>query len=309
MGDVLLGNIGKVFMFSIPTLVTYFVICYSPYMASKLIGTAVTDFLTNLFYGIFFLQLTGTKFNGWFITFICIAFVIVLIIKFHTAHIFLLQLIDKPAKKDFHNSIRKSIGIPPKVKFVEYRTPSCPSSSNCSEQASREMSPVDFDYDSWADLTPFPEPKYCDSLRVTTAANCIFTDRAKAEIKKQLKELQKKARPHHVVTTSIASSNSADYFEANTSGKTSDVLTILRSRPALAFYYFAVIAGYRLGFEHFYYAAVRDMKVQLYKIVGVKGDNLRAKNGEPDVTAQNNFSMYLHAADRKGTICKKGSFI
>lgn len=311
MVNELLGYIGKVFIFSIPTLVTYFVICYSPYMAAKLIGTTVTDFLTNLFYGVFFLHITGTTFGGWFKAFIIIAFFVVLLIKFHTAHIFLLQLSDKPVKKDFHDSIRKSIGTPPKVKFVEYKTPSCPpspeTSVNNSQQSSRALSPINFEYDSWADLTPFPEPRYCDSLRVTTAANCIFTDRAKKEINAKLQELQKKARPHHIVTTSIASLNSADYFEANTSGRSNNMLSILRSKPALAFYYFAVVAGYRLGFEYFYYATVRDMKVQTYKIIGVKGDNLRAKNGEADVTAQKNFSMYLHAADRKGTICNNRS--
>jgi hypothetical protein len=309
MAKELVAAIGKVFVFAIPTLVTYFVICYSPYMAAKLIGTTVTDFLTNLFYGIFFLQLTGTNFGTWFKLFIYVAFIVVLLIKFHTSHIFLLQLFEKPAKKDFHDEIRSKIGMPPQVKFVEYRTPSCPpspaASANQSQQQSRALSPIEFKYDSWVDLTPFPEPKYSDSLRVTTAPNCIFTDRAKEEVNSKLKELQKKARPHHVVTTSIASANSASYFEANTTGRKSNTLNILRSKPALAFYYFAVLAGYRLGFEYFYYATVRDMKVQLYKIIGVEGDNLRAKNGEDDTTAQNNFSMYLNAADKRGTICKK----
>ena len=35
----------------------------------------------------------------------------------------------------------------------------------------------------------------------------------------------------------------------------------------------------------------------------MKKDNLRNKNGEVDKVAQNNFSMYLKAADQKGTFC------
>ena len=110
-------------------------------------------------------------------------------------------------------------------------------------------------------------------------------------------------KPHHYITTSIQSNNNSDYFESNTSGKSTKTLQLLKSKPALVFYYILVFFGYRLGFEYFYYSVVRDCKIQLYKCIGVKGDNLRARRGQVDRTAQDNFSMYMKAADSQGVIC------
>ena len=297
----ILTDICRIFIFAIPTFVIYFMICYSPYMSAKLIGTAFTDVLTNLLHGLS-LSLLRHSYDKYFMVFILIFYIIILFIKFHTAHVFLLQLVDSPPKRNFKQAMQENIGNPPTIRFVEYKTPSCPPSSSNSQQNSRMMSPVNFEYDTWQDLTPYPELKYAECLKVTTATNCVFTDNAQKEIEKRRRELQKNVKPHHYITTSIQSNNSTDYFESNTSGKQSKTLKILTSKPALGLYYVLVVFGYRLGFEYFYYSAVRDYKVQMYKCIGVKGDNLRAKSKQIDKTAQNNFSMYLKAADSQGII-------
>ena len=276
-------------------------ICYSPYLAAKLVGTAFTDVLTNLLHGLL-MSLFRHSYDRYFTIFLIIVYIIVLFIKFHTAHVFFIQLLDSPPKRRFSQAMRENIGNPPTIRFVDYRSPSADNSAQPSREQSRAMSPVTFEYDSWQDLTPYPELKYSECLKVTTATNCVFTENAQKEIERRRQELQKNAKPHHYITTSIQPTSSFDYFESNTSGKTSSTLKLLASRPALVLYYILTILGYRLGFEYFYYSAVREFKVQLFKCVGVKGDNLRAKRNEIDRTAQNNFSMYLKAADSNGII-------
>ena len=118
----------------------------------------------------------------------------------------------------------------------------------------------------------------------------------------ELNELRKRLKPHRGITTSISCNECTDYFVANTSGKKSGLLDIWRSFPLLCTYFVCVIFGYRIWYEFVFYKISQETKVRLYKCIGVSGDNLRAKRGECDKDAQDNFSMYLKATDKKGTI-------
>ena len=295
--DSILTIIGRIMVFAMPTIITYCGICYSPNLSGKLVGTAVQDFITNIIVGLLF-SIRQLEYDNLFIAFIILLLLIMQFIKVHTSHVFLLQLAEKPVQKDFQDSIRKSLGAPPVVKFVSYKTLSAPQS----QQNSREMSPVEYQYGTWQDLTPLPEIKYSESLRVTTATNCCFTEKAKKEIAEKQKELLKKAGPHRGIITSIACNDCTDYFVSNTSGKKTDLLKMLSSKPSIVIYCISSLLGYRLWFEYLYYRASKEVKVHLYKCVGVSSDNLRAKRGEIDREAQNNFSMYIHATDKEGTI-------
>ena len=300
----LLAHIGRIIIFSMPTVVTYFSICHSPTLSAKLVGTAVQDFITNIIIGIMW-SFRVLNYDPWFKVVVLFIFLIILFIKIHTSHVFLLQLAETPVKKDFQDSIKKSLGAPPVVKFVEYKTASAINSPYNSQSNSRQMSPVVFEYDTWQDLTALPEVKYSEHLKVTTATNCYFTDNAKKEIAKQQEELRKKLKPHRNIATEVSCPGCTDYFVSNTSKGSEKILRLLASRPALLIYNLMILIGYRLWFEFLYFKSAKEVKVQLYKCIGVKGDNLRVKRGENDKVAQENFQLYLNAADKQGTIAHK----
>lgn len=263
-------------------------------MTAKLVGTAVSDFLTNILYGII-ISMRRNSYEVWFQIVIFILLLILLFIKFHCARVFILQLTETPVTRNFHEAICNSLGNPPVVKIL--RRP------NNNLQQSREISPIYFDYDTWQDLTPFPEVKYSECLKVTTATNCCFTERAQQEMAKQINDVQKR-NPDYTVEISTSSPNSSSYFVANTSGKKTNKLNWMRSTFSLIIYYIGVAIGYRLWFEYLYFSTVQEVKVSMSKCIGVGGDNLRARKNEIDRTAQNNFSLYLRAADKYNIIPK-----
>ena len=268
-------------------------------MSAKLVGTFVTDVLTNLMHGIF-LSLFWHSYDRYFMFFISILYIFISFLKFQTARVFLLQIKDSPPKRNFKQALAENIGNPPTIRFIDYKSPSAPSSSPASRESSRAMSPVLFEYDCWQDYTPIPELKNAECLKVTTTTNCLFTENARNEIEQKRMQLQKNAKPHHYITTSIQSNNSNDYFQCKLSGKNYKILRFLRSIHGRALYCLLALFGYRLSFEYFYYSGVKDYKVQINKYIGVKGDNLRARRGEQDTAAQEQFTMYLKAADPKG---------
>ena len=164
------------------------------------------------------------------------------------------------------------------------------------------MSPVVLKYYTWLDLIPLPEIKYSENLRVTTATNVCFTESAKQKIFQEQEEIRKRLKPHRNITTTVTCPDCTDYFVANTSHGSQTLLRLLTSKPALYTYYAMVLAGYRLWFEFLYFKVAKEVKVNMYKCIGVEGDNLRAKRGEVDRLAQENFDVYIHAVDKEGTI-------
>lgn len=296
MPGSLLKHIGQIALWAMPTAVTYFMICYSPSLTSKLIGTAVTDILTNICFGIL-ISWKFVDYDSWFLAFVIILIIIIYIIKAHQANLFLLQLIDSPPKKDFRKTVKKYIGSPPLITIHAERTPSASSSA----EGSRLQSPIYFDYGSWQDVSPYPVISDSDNLRVTTAPNIFFTESAKAALDSKLIELQNNAKPHTKYRASVTCEDCADYFVSNTSGHTSRLVKVLRSKPMLALYYISFFIGYRLWFECLFFSETKDVKVQLYKCIGSDTDKLRVKCGEIDSGAQNCFQLYYRNSKRKAT--------
>lgn len=284
---ILLTEMCKVIVFAVPTMVSYFAICYSPRMTAKLVGTAVSDFLTNILYGIV-ISMFRNSYEIWFQIVILVLMLIMLFIKFHCGRIFILQLTETPTTRDFHDTVRNSLGRPPVVKIM--RVPK--------DNQAREMSPIYFDYDSWQDLTPFPELKNSDCLKVTTATNCCFTRNAQKQIYQKITDLQRKY-PNDSIEISTSSPDSTCYFLANSYNKKTNKLNILKSKPAVLVYYIGVLLGYRLWFEYMYFSSVQEVKVSMTKCIGVKEDNLRASKNETDKIAQENFTLYCRAADKQ----------
>ncbi|EAY06482.1 hypothetical protein TVAG_257200 [Trichomonas vaginalis G3] len=289
----LLKHIGQIVLWAMPTVVTYFMVCYSPTLTSKLIGTAVTDFLTNICYGILF-SWKFIDYDSWFIGFILVLLVIIYIIKAHQANLFLIQLIDSPTKKDFRKTILQYVGNAPQITISAQYT----QSANSSAQNSRLPSPINFDYSTWQDVTPYPVICNSDNLRVTTTPNIYLTNSAKSALDSKISELQANAKPHTRYKASISCPDCVDYFTSDTSGHTSTLIVVLRSKFMIGLYYVSFFIGYRLWYECLFFSETKDMKVQLFKCIGTDSDNLRARCNEIDRSAQKCFQLYYTNSNR-----------
>lgn len=281
---------------AIPTFFIYFATCYRPSISSQVIGTAVIDFCTNLCIGVFYsIFMKDIYADSLFYCFIFCFYFILIFVKIHSSQLFLYQLTYKPDLKNFFKETRDTIGCPPNIEFRFTNTPSgC--NSPCS---SREPSPINYQYGSWQNITPYPEIKYSENLRVTSTTSYLLTRSARQDLKKHEDMLNLKYAPKHKCVKPVFTCNDgANYYISNTSNKNSPIFRFISCSTAKLLYIFLIFFGYNLPIEVYYYSKSPEIKIQHYKYIGTKEDNLRADYKEFDTVAQDSFSTYVDAVSQ-----------